>query len=193
MWVQEDPEFRPARGRSCGAATSWSYRNGPAQPCSGQGVRAGGQIGAVLDEPGESRRQRPCAFGRHRVDDRCRVGGIEALDRVGHGVDPADHRQADRERDRQLCVVDDGAWQDRSVAARPLLPVLGDTPARGHLRTGVGRGNRQHRQARRECHGRTQTDRGSAADCHTPLSAGPLRCLVSTGRVSSRNVHPGVR
>jgi hypothetical protein len=60
-----------------------------AQPRPVLRLAAGVEVGAVGDHPGQRSGQRPDALLGHQGDDRRRVGGVEALDRMGDGVHPA--------------------------------------------------------------------------------------------------------
>jgi hypothetical protein len=107
------------------------------------------------------------------------------------GVDAAGDAQADRQRERELGVVDDGARQHLGVLAGLLQAGLGDAVDRRHLAAGVGGRDRQDGQARFQRDGLAQAGGGAAAHGHGAIGIELARHLARLARGLDGHVHDG--
>ncbi len=161
-----------------------------AQPGAVLGLGPRLEVTAVGDDPGQRGGQGPGPLLGHQRDDRRRIRGVEALDRVRDRVETAGHRHPGGQGQGELRVVEHAPGQHPHVAAGPLLPALGQPPHRRHLRAGVGGRDGDHRQLVLQRDRLAQPDRRPAAHGHAAVGA-QLRCTIAgpAGDLD-RHVHP---
>ncbi len=108
-------------------------------------------------------------------------------------VERAGDRHAERQRQCQLGVVDDGARQHARIAAGLLDLGFGEAVDRRHLAPGVGGRDREDRQPGVERDRLAQARRRTAADRHSAVGADAARLVTRLARRLDRHMHHGLR
>ena len=129
------------------------------------------------------------AFLGEQVDHRIAVRRVQALGGMGDGVDRADDADGERQAERQLGVVDDGARQHRRIAAGALGAALGEAVHRRHLAAGVGGRDRDHRHARVERQGLGEAGGRTAADGDQAIGVDALHHVLGRAHRLDRHMH----
>ena len=109
------------------------------------------------------------------------------------GIEAAGDRHRDRQINRQERIVDHDLRQDALVASRLFHSRFGQSIDRRHLGAGIGRRDRQDRQAGLQRDGLAQTDGRSATHGYRAVGTKTHRLVTRLARDLDRHMHYGMR